>query len=345
MGKYDDILKSMDKERGTVLGRTKNDRVLIVDGTNTFIRCWSAIPTMNDDGEHIGGVTGVLKSIGLAIKMTNPTRVIVVFDGKGGSKVRKKIFSGYKKDRNNKLRVNRQYADLLSDEDEKTSMKRQFVWLAEMLSALPVTIMIYDNIEADDVIAYISKSLLTDGKQSVIMSTDKDFLQLVDGDTIIWSPTKKKIYNSDTIREEFGIEPKNMILYRVLDGDISDKIPGVKGVGLKTLLKRIPELSGPNLITVDDLLKISEDRRGQYKIFDTILESVDRIRDNEKLMQLQDVNISGILKSQIMEQFDSDTKPLSKVDFVKVLSKYRSLDSLGDLNGWIRNTFGRLITD
>ena len=74
---------------------------------------------MNDDGDHVGGVTGVLKSIGYAIRQTQPTRVIVVFDGKGVLK-KKKRFSGYKSQReSNKLRVNRQYIDLMNDEDEK----------------------------------------------------------------------------------------------------------------------------------------------------------------------------------------------------------------------------------
>ena len=90
----------------------------------------------------------VLKSIGYAIRNTQPTRVIVVFDGKGGSQKRKKRFSGYKSERSkNKLRVNRQYADLMNEEDERESMKRQFVWLADIMNYLPMTTMIYDGCE------------------------------------------------------------------------------------------------------------------------------------------------------------------------------------------------------
>ena len=74
-----------------------------------------------------------------------------------------------------------------------------------------------------------------------LMSTDKDFLQLVDEKTIIWSPTKKKIYNQKVVQEEFGLHPNNMLIYRVLDGDSSDNIL-VRGCGIKTLLKRFLEL-------------------------------------------------------------------------------------------------------
>ena len=80
------------KDRDQNINRKKNDSVLIIDGLNTFIRCWSSIPTMNDDGDHVGGVTGVLKSIGYAtIRQTQPTRVVVVFDGKGGSQKKETI--------------------------------------------------------------------------------------------------------------------------------------------------------------------------------------------------------------------------------------------------------------
>ena len=190
---YKNILDSVETDRENNINRHKNSRVLIIDGLNTFIRCWSSIPTMNEDGDHIGGVTGALKSIGYAIRQTQPSRVVVVFDGQGGSKRRKKVFSGYKAQRDkNKLRVNRQYADLMNDEDERESMKRQFVWLNEMLDGLPLTTMIYDGVEADDIMAYITTNILKEDEQAVIMSTDKDFLQLVNDTTIVWSPTKKK---------------------------------------------------------------------------------------------------------------------------------------------------------
>ena len=71
------------------------------------------------------------------------------------------------------------------------------------------------------------------------MSTDKDFLQLANGRTKIWSPTKKKIYDEQAVFDEFGITAKNYIWYRVLDGDKSDNINGVRGLGLKTIKKNM----------------------------------------------------------------------------------------------------------
>ena len=305
---YKNILNSVEVEHTQNIDKHKNSRVLVIDGLNTFIRCWTSIPTMNDDGDHVGGVVGVLISIGYAIRMTQPKRCIVVFDGKGGSQNRKKQFNGYKAQREtNKLRLNRQYADLMNDEDEKESMKRQFVWLNEILNYLPVATMIYDGVEADDVMAYISTQLLKENEQAVVMSTDKDFLQLVDDKTIVWSPTKKKIYNRKTIREEFGIESKNLLLYRILDGDVSDNIPGVYGCGIKTVIKRFPEITEDTKLSVDDLFRLCEEKqtetKSKVKLYNEIIEAKEQILMNQSLMQLEDPNISGVIKMQVLERF------------------------------------------
>jgi DNA polymerase-1 len=347
---YKNILNSVEVERTQNIDKHKNSRVLIIDGLNTFIRCWTSIPTMNDDGDHVGGVVGVLKSIGYAIRMVQPTRCIVVFDGKGGSQTRKKQFEGYKAQRDgNQLRVNRAYAGMMNDEDEKESMKRQFVWLNEILNYLPVTTMIYDGVEADDVMAYVTTHLLKEDEQAVVMSTDKDFLQLVDDKTIVWSPTKKKIYNKKAVKEEYGIESQNILLYRILDGDSSDNIPGVYGCGIKTLIKRIPEITEEKEVSVEDLFNLCETKKvetkGKIKLYNDILEAKQQILMNQKLMQLKDVDISGVLKMQVLERFNQEIKPLNKIDFLKILLKYKVVNNFGDINDWTKSTFGNFITD
>jgi DNA polymerase-1 len=347
---YKNILESVEKEHEGNAEKHKNSRVLIIDGLNTFIRCWTSIPTLNDNGDHVGGVTGVLKSIGYAIRQVEPTRVIVAFDGQGGSKNRKKIFGEYKANRSGKqLRVNRAYNEMMNDEEERESMKRQFVWLMDMLDYLPVTTMIYDGIEADDTMAYIATNLLKEDEQAVIMSTDKDFLQLVDEKTIVWSPTKKKIYNQNRIKEEFGLDPKNLLLYRVLDGDSSDNIPGVHGCGLKTVLKRYPEVTEDREISVDEFLELTEQKieetKGKIKIYKDILDAKNQIIMNERLMQLKDVDISGTIKMNILDRFNEQIKPLNKMDFMKVLLKYKVVNNFGDINDWLKRTFGGIITD
>ena len=123
-------------ERGADTG-SYNSRVLLVDGMNTFMRSYSAIPTMDDDGKHIGGMAGFMKSLGLAIRSFKPTRVVVVFDGKGGSMRRRKLYKEYKSHRKPYTRLNRTY-DLITEQQEQDNMKFQLVSLVEMLDHMPV---------------------------------------------------------------------------------------------------------------------------------------------------------------------------------------------------------------
>src|SRR5665213_2739147 len=77
------------------------EKVLLVDGLNMYIRMFAAVPTMNGDGEHVGGITGFLTSLGNIIRLFKPSRVVVVFDGAGGSQRRRKMFPDYKANRRN----------------------------------------------------------------------------------------------------------------------------------------------------------------------------------------------------------------------------------------------------
>ncbi len=83
--------------------------------------------------------------------------------------------------------------------------------------------------------------------------------------------------------------PQNLLLFRTLDGDNSDNVPGVKGCGLKTVLKRFPELSEDREITFDEFFQICEDRRKEAKIYEDILAAKDDVLRNKQIMQLQEL--------------------------------------------------------
>ena len=341
---YQKLLNQVKEEHAQNQNRSRNGRVLIIDGLNTFIRSWTTNPSMNDNGEHIGGVVGSLKSIGFQIREFNPTRVVILFDGKGGSAGRKKIFEGYKADRaKNRFRVNRAYPEMMSEEDEQVSMKRQFVWLADILDYLPVTTMIYDGIEADDVIGYLARQILKEDEECVIASTDKDFLQLVDFKTTVYSPTKKKTYTPNLIREEYGISPQNFLFYRVLDGDKSDNVPGVDGCGLKTIIKRFPELCEDREVSLDELYKICEEKIKEAKVYQNVLNSKEIIDRNIQIMQLSDPTISTSDKLKIMNRFSEPNKSLNKIEFIKAGMKHKVLESWKDINDWLISTFNNIV--
>jgi DNA polymerase-1 len=345
-GLYKNILNEVESERESNQSRERNSRVMIIDGLNTFIRSWTVNPTMNEDGDHTGGVVGSLKSIGYQIREFNPTRCIVTFDGKGGSKSRKKVYEGYKAGRENrKFRVNRQYMEFLNEEEEQLSMRQQFVWLNDVLDYLPVQTMIYDGIEADDTIAYLTKHTQQDlDGEVVIVSTDKDFLQLVSDKVSVFSPTKKKMYTRQVVFDEFGIWPENLLLYRTLDGDKSDNIPGIRGCGVKTLLKRFPELSEDRLITHEEFFKMCEEKQGKIKLYDDILKAKDQLLMNKRLMELDEPHIPTNQKLKILERFNVDDIQFNKLDFLKVGQKYKILQNWRDINDWLHSTFHNIIT-
>ena len=168
--RFNEIIRQIQEEREKVeaVDTDINDKILIVDGLNTFIRSFSVNPSVNEDGIHIGGMTGFLLSIGYAIRTLKVTRCIIVFDGKGGSQRRRKIYPEYKSKRKPSVRYNR--SDSVADlRDEKQSMMMQLSRLVEYLDQLPVSTIVIENVEADDVMAYIATDILNEEKNKVIL--------------------------------------------------------------------------------------------------------------------------------------------------------------------------------
>jgi len=318
-----------------------NDRVLIIDGLNTFIRVFSSVPALNDDGDHIGGVTGFLRSVGAVIRQFKPTRCIIVFDGKGGSARRKKVYSNYKANRANKTKLNR-HDEFDSLEDEQASMKRQFQRVIQYLDVLPVSIMSIDNIEADDAIAYLTTDLLTDAQKVIICSTDRDFLQLVDDRVNVWSPVKKKMYDKIRVHEEFGIHASKYLLYRTFDGDKSDNIPGVDGIGLKTLIKEFPQLQSESELTVEMMLDHLQDNKKKQRLYNIITEKREQINMNHQLMQLKDVDIPGNTKLLIANLFNQPVNEYNIYGFKRMFMEDKMYTVIKDVDGWLYSSFATL---
>ena len=337
--KYADMLASLSKKD---LPKNANDRILIIDGLNTFIRSFVVVPTVNEHGTHVGGITGFLMSIGYAIRNIKPTRVIICFDGKGGSQRRRKLFPDYKATRRVKHRMTR-INEFNSVDDERVAMAQQLQRLSQYLEQLPITVMSIENIEADDAMAYISQQIYPKS-QCILMSTDKDFLQLVDDRVQVWSPTKKKFYGRETISEEFSIESKNFLMYRVITGDSSDNIPGIRGAGTKTLMKRLPLLFEQDKVSLDNIFEYIEKNNDGTKLAKDILDSKDILELNFKLMQLEDVDISGRSKESINNICSQDIPKLVKPNFMKMLLEDSINMNIKNPELWLKDTFSLLNT-
>mgnify|MGYP003148222731 FL=1 len=316
-----------------------NDKVMIVDGLNMFIRVFGAVPTLNDDGEHVGGVTGFLLSLGALIRKNKPTRVLVVFDGKGGSHRRKKMYKGYKEGRTGLTKVNRLagYEDL---EDQQQSMKNQFRLLIKYLELLPLDLCYIDHVEADDIMAYAARHIFK--KEVMIVSSDKDFLQLVDDRISVYQPTKKKWMYKDDVKELYGVPSHNLVFYRIFDGDKSDNIPGVRGVGPKTILKKLTFLQNEKL----DLDSVMENisNLDDEKLKNKILDKKDVLELNYNLMQLSEPDIASSIKSNVRQIIESPITQLNSFQFKKEFMIDKLYTAFKNIESWLMNTWSDLDT-
>jgi len=316
-----------------------NDKILLIDGLNLYIRAFSANGAVNDRGVPVGGMVGFLKSLALLIREVNPTRIIVTFDGKGGSKRRRKLHPGYKGNRKPGKRLTR-WDQFQSVEDEQHSMATQLSRLSEYLGSLPLTTIVVDNIEADDVISYLVTTTFKENTKC-IASGDQDFLQLVDEKTTVWSPSKKRFFTPTTVLEEYNIPSYNFLVYKSLLGDQSDNIEGVRGLGPKKIPKLLPEIINSPL-SITDVVEYATAQKGE--MFERIINSEDNLHLNYELMNLQETNISGYAKVQIMEDLEHKSNLLDKNSFIRLYNNDFLGEALGRPEQWLNSNFLRLNT-
>ena len=316
-----------------------NNRVLIVDGLNLYLRAFAVNGALNDNGVPVGGLTGFLRSLAYAIRETNPTRVIIAYDGAGGSQRRRKLCPEYKSNRKPGKRITRWDA-FKNASEEKDAMKIQFSRLIEYLDFLPINVISIDRIEADDTIAYITNELVKE--EVIIMSADQDFLQLVDNRVTVWSPIKKKFYTPQLVMKDYGVPAHNFLMYKVLMGDKSDNLEGVKGLGPKKLPKIVPDLLSQNSLDLDFILEHAS--KGEEPMHKKIVESIDQLHLNKELMDLHNPPNSGELKLQIKRLIEAPINLLSRKDFIIMYNDDQLGNAIQIPDLWLREHFTKLNT-
>jgi DNA polymerase-1 len=237
-----------------------NKKIMIIDALNMFLRSYVVNPSLGPNGDPIGGFYGFLKSMQKCIREIDPHEVHVCWDGPGGAKRKRSENKGYKEGRK-PIKMNWNY-DHLTDDDKMKNRIWQQLRLVEYLETIPVKQYIYDGIEADDVIAFLCGNETTKDAVKFIVSNDKDFLQLCSKDTILYRPISDKFETFKTVVDDYKVHPTNMAFARAVEGDKSDNLPGVKGLGIKTLVKafqsnyKMMQLYAPNIpIGVADGIK------------------------------------------------------------------------------------------
>jgi len=335
MSNYKDLLDNL-KETPP---RELNDHILVIDAMNMLIRSFSLLKAMNPSGHHVGGLVGFLRSLGFNTRTFDPTRVIVVWDGKGGSANRKNIDPNYKAQRATSRITHWGLYDTKAEETE--ALIGQLFRTQDYLECLPVHQVMMEKLEADDIIAYIAKTASSSNvKKVTIVSSDKDFLQIVDDTVEVYAPIKKKVFTKDNIEEELKVLPENYNVVKALLGDNSDNLAGVKGLGIKTILSEFPDLvnkPGTTLEYVYDVCAKKLEDPKVKKIFPKILNEWDRVETNFKLMDLNQTDLDEKEINHVKEILKSPVPTLQTGAFLHMLDHDKIEGITKNTEGWLEN--------
>ncbi len=292
-------------------------KVLIIDGNNNYFRAYIVDPSVSSNGQPIGGITGFLKILQKLIRETVPNRVVICWDGKGGSAKRKLMNKNYK-DGRKPIRLNRSIENL-SENEELENKIWQMTRLVDYINNMPIIQLLLDSVEADDVISAVANHHSLVDYNKIIVSSDKDFIQLCDKDTILYRPIQQQILNTKKILEEYKIHPNNFCLARAISGDQSDNIDGVDSVGLPTVAKRLPFLSEEKFYTIDEVIDFCKKTNSELKAYKNIIEQKRKIEDNYKIMQLAVPNISVQDSQKIDYTLQNSECTFNKQEIIKMM--------------------------
>jgi len=341
--KYRSIIQNV-LDAGNTSDRHPNTHIILIDGMNLFLRNFNLNPSINSQGEHVGGMLGFLRSLASLNKKFNPTRLIVVFDGKNGNSKRRAIQQEYKGERNLVKTLNRVH-DMETEEDVKERLEYQLKRLPSYLLYFPIQVIVKENYEADDLIYHATNFLSQkeECEKITIVSSDKDFLQLTSDKKVdIWSPINKKIYNYTKRHEKFlDILPENLSLYRSFLGDSSDSIQGIKGIGPKTVMKLFPEMN-TEVLTIDKIEEKCKQSKNNNKL-KQILNEISKLRSNYQITDLKETTLNNSTERYVLEVlFQKSIDLLDKPKIKDLLIYDLSEDVIKNIDNWFQESWSSL---
>lgn len=239
-------------------------KIVFIDAHNYLHRAFHAIPPsmVTTKGEPVNAVYGFTRMLLKIFREQKPDYCAVCFDAPGVT-FRNEIYADYKATR--------------KEIDE--NLRSQFPISREIVKAMELAHLELPGYEADDIIATLVKRAEADGLEALVISGDKDILQLVNDRTFVLNEAKNTLFNPEKVKEEWGVAPKQILDVLMLMGDHSDNVPGVPGVGEKTAVKWIQEYG-----SVENLLKHTEDL--SPKMREKVLEAQETLKMGRELIKL-----------------------------------------------------------
>ena len=303
---------------------------IYIDGLNVFMRHYCANPTVSLNNTQCGGIVGFLYNIRTLADKYRPNKIVIVWEG-GGSSRRRSIEPNYKLGKR-PVKLNRGGGYYSDRYDTKDNRDNQLKILIEILRHVPVTQIYVNDCEADDIIGYICKNENT-GQRKILVTSDKDYYQLINENIVIWSPNQKKIIDKDEVLTKWGVSALNFCTLRCFSGDQSDGIKGVKGAGFKTMTKYFPELKEDEFISVTEIINKASVIEKKLKLLSEIKQNEKRIEKNWKLMYLDAGCLSWSQINAIKHQYNQSQKKENKLDLIRIMIR-EGLNQF-DVNGFL----------
>ena len=223
---------------------TKHNRLILIDGSGYIFRAYYALPPMNrKDGTPVNAVFGFTNMLVKLIEDYGNEKLIVIFDA-ARENFRNKIYPQYKANRG----------------ETPEDLIPQFDLIKQSVKAFNIPQLELEGFEADDLIATYTHQATKLNIPSLIVSSDKDLMQLINDKVEMFDPMKNKQIGIKEVVEKFGVKPNKVIQIQALTGDKIDNIPGAPGIGPKTALELIKQFGD-----IDGLIKNVEKKKQEKR--------------------------------------------------------------------------------
>ncbi|NPA17466.1 5'-3' exonuclease [Persephonella sp.] len=268
-------------------------KLVLIDGSSYFYRAFYALPPLTSpSGMPTGAIYGFIRMVSKLMNELNPEYIAVAFDLPGKT-FRHDEYKEYKATR----------------KETPDELKVQIPHLKEILKLWGIKIIEMPGYEADDIIATLAKKGKEEGFEVIIVTPDKDMMQLVEEGIYILNPVTEELYDREKVKEKYGIYPEQFVDYLAIVGDTVDNIIGVKGVGPKTAEKLLNQYG-----SLEGILKHLDELKPRIK--EAFEEAMDRLEQNRFLVKLKtDVDVG--LSPQMLKK--------EKADLLRLKEKFQEL--------------------
>ena len=269
-------------------------RLMLVDGSGYIFRAYHALPSLTrSDGAPVGAVRGFSSMLMRLVDDHPDDDIVVIFDASGDT-FRNDIYDQYKANRD------------APPED----LRPQFAMVRDATRAFNLPCIEQKGFEADDLIATYATQAKATSRDVIIVSSDKDLMQLIQPGVSLWDPMKQKALDAEACFDKFGVQPDKVIDVQSLAGDSVDNVPGVPGIGVKTAALLINEYGD-----LDTLLARASEIK-QNKRRENLIEFAEQARVSRELVTLKvDVPVETPL-----EQLDHPVRDMGKLrDFLELM--------------------------